>query len=369
MISNKHQTMKDNPRLWLIFLILLPWVLNSLRQPSSDFGIFVDTARDWVSGETRLYDAAHVYYFFLPWSLIISLPFSYIPHPYGLLIFNSLSLGLLIWSTWSLVKPVRWWVLAISLTTIYTGMYFMLGQWDVLILAGLSLGWLGVKRKNPWLVSLALVIMTTKYTNIIFPMFIMLYSIRRWSFKDLFRVASLPILILPISFFIAGWDWPFRYSRLMNTTLAIFDHYEVITLFSRTVYPTSYWRLMPPLGPIVVVCLAIIALYLVYRLLRRGKNIDAMFLSIPLNLIITPYLMLYHLIYLAPIQAQLLKMHRALGFVLYCAAIIDVLLMWFRVGLITYPIVALIVFCSYVIIEQRKPMVDAPKPVLEIIES
>ena len=369
MISNEHRLKKDNPRLWLIFLILLPWVINSIRQPTSDYGRFTATVQDWVSGETQLYDKEHVYYNYLPWSVVIYLPFTLLPYPFGLLIFNSLSLGLLIWSTWNLVKPVRWWVLAISLTTIYTGFHFMLGQWDVLVLAALSLGWLGVKRKSPWMLSLALVVMTTKYTNIILPMFILLYSIRRWSYKDLFRVASLPIVCLLISFPIAGWDWPFRYSRLMQTTLAFYDRIEIMTIFSKTEYPTSYWRYMPPVGPIVVVCLAVIALYFVYRLLHREKNLDGIFLSIPLNLVVTPYLMLYHLVYLAPVQAYLLKKHQVLGFVLYSAAIIDVILMWLKVGLITYPIVALITFSTYVIIEQRKPMVDDPRPVLEIGES
>jgi hypothetical protein len=368
MKLNDRNQIKYNPRLWLIFLILLPWVLNSIRQPDSDFELFTTTAREWMSGETRLYDVSHVRFTYLPWSLVVSLPFSYIPHPYGLLVFNTLSLGLLIWSTWSLVKPVRWWVLAISLTTFYTAIHMMLGQWDILVLAALTLGWLGVQRRNPWLVGLALVGMTTKYTNIILPMLLLLYAIRHWPFKDLVRVATIPVSILLLSFFIVGWDWPLRYTRLMRVTLALNDHYELITLFSKSGYQTSYWRYLPPLGSVVVVCLTVIALYLIIRLARREVELKVMSLALTLNLVVTPYLMPYHNVYLAPVQAQLLKEHRALGFALFGASIVDLILMWFGIGLITYPLIALVMLIAISINQLHNPTAGGLKPALEINE-
>jgi Glycosyltransferase family 87 len=356
MSTNKIQRTKEDPRLWLVFLILLPWVLNSIRQSNTDFRMFVDTVHDWVSGETILYDEFHVYFNYLPWALVIYLPFSFLPDTYGLLIFNTLSLGLLIWSTWCLVKPVRWWVLAISLTTFYTGMHMMLGQWDILVLTALTLGWLGVQRKKPWLVGIALIGMTTKYTNIIIPMILLLYAIRHWPFKALIRVAILPMAIIPISFLIAGWDWPLRYSRLMRSTLAIYDHYEVITIFSKTVYQTSYWRYVPPVGMLFVVGLTIIGICLIIRLTRRKLDLDAILLAIPLNLVCTPYLAPQHIIYLAPVQAQLLKNHRTLGVILYGASLVDLILMWFGIGVIIYPLIALITYMLYAISKLRQPI-------------
>lgn len=348
----------DDPKLWLIFLILLPWVINSIRQPTTDFGMFTDTTRDWVAGETQLYDEMHVYYNYLPWSVIVYLPFSLIPHPFGLLIFNTFTLGLLIWSTWSLVKPVRWWVLAISLTNLYTAMHLMLGQWDALILASLTLGWLGVQSKKPWLIGIALVGMTTKYTNIILPMLVLLYAIRKWSLKDLVRVAIFPIVILPLSFLIAGWDWPLRYMKLMSTTLAIYDHYEVITLFSSSSYQTSYWRYVPPLGSIFVIILVVLGSYFIFKLIRSRINLDSLLLAISMNLVITPYLAPQHIVYLAPVQAQLIKKNHILGFSLYVASIIDLFFMWLGIGIIIYPLMAFIIFMVYSYIELRNPILD-----------
>jgi hypothetical protein len=340
--------------------------VNSIRQPESDFEMFTTTARDWLTGETRLYDESHVRFSYLPWSMIISLPFSYLPRPFGLLIFNTLSLGLLIWSTWTLVKPVPWWALAISLTTFYTGLHLMFGQWDILVLAALTLGWLGVQRRNPWLVGLALVGMTTKYTNIILPMLLLLYAIRHWSIKNLIRVAIFPISVLMLSFFIVGWDWPLRYIRLMRVTLALNDHYELISLFSNSKYLTSYYRYLPPLGSVLVVCLTVLALYLIYRLVQRGVDLKVLYLSLTLNLVVTPYLMPYHNIYLAPVQAQLLKENRALGFILFGVTIVDLLLMWLGVGLVTYPLITLLVLIAITIRQLRKSKDSGLQPALEI---
>jgi hypothetical protein len=155
---------------------------------------------------------------------------------------------------------------------------------------------------------------------------------------------------------IAGWDWPLRYSRLMRSTLAIYDHYEVITIFSKTVYQTSYWRYVPPVGMLFVVGLTIIGICLIIRLTRRKLDLDAILLAIPLNLVCTPYLAPQHIIYLAPVQAQLLKNHRTLGVILYGASLVDLILMWFGIGVIIYPLIALITYMLYAISKLRQPI-------------
>ncbi|MBN2148064.1 MAG: DUF2029 domain-containing protein [Anaerolineales bacterium] len=330
------------PRLWLVFLILIPFVFNSIQRPTNDFETCAATVRDWVAGKTMLYDESQVFYAYLPWSLIIYLPFALLPQPSGLFLFNIISLGLLIWSTLSLIGPVNWTILAISLTTVYTGIHIMQGQWDILVLAAFTLGWLGVKRKNPWLLGLALVGVSTKYTNILLPTLLLLWAVREWRPKGLLYTAIIPVSMLPISILIAGWDWPLRYIRIMQVTLAYYDHYEVITSFSNTIYPSSYWRLNPPFGAILIICLAIPAIYLIIRLLRWNVNLISIFLALTLNLIITPYIALHHMVYLAPVHAKILKESSICGFILYGAGIIDLLFMWFGVGVFIYPLVVLI---------------------------
>jgi hypothetical protein len=342
-VLNDGNKSKGDARLWLVFLILLPWLLNTIRTPNNDFGLISAIVRDWVAGKAPLYGAGSVYYNYTPWLLLVYLPVSFIPHPFGQLIFNTLSLSLLIWSTWYLSKPISWWAMAISLTTVYTGMLIMLGQWDALVLASLTLGWIGFQRRNPWVLGIALVGMTTKYTNVIIPMLLLLFAIRAWPIQKIIRLAIIPLVTLGGSFLVAGWDWPIRYSHLLSVTLAYFHNYEVMTIFSKATYPISYGQILPPFGTILIICLAGISFYLLFRIVRRGVNLDSMNLALALNLVISPYFTFHHLIYLAPLQAQMLNKHRVWGFIMYGGAILDLLLMWLGVGLIVYPLVALVI--------------------------
>lgn len=342
-LSAKKDETKGKGRLWLIFLILLPLLINTIRTPNNDFGTITTIVRDWLAGRVSLYEAGSAYFFYTPWVLFLYIPLSFLPHPAGQLIFNTLSYSLLVWSAWYLVKPIDWWKLAISLTTIYTVMLIFQGQWDAYVLAALTLGWIGIQRENPWLVGIALLGMTTKVTNVIIPLLLLLYALRHWSFKNLLRVALIPSIVVLISFFIAGLDWPLRYTRLLKVSAMYYTSIEVNTIFSTATYPTSYRLVFPPLGLIVTIILAVISVYLLVRVWKRGINLTTLNLSLALNLIITPYLTFHHIIYLVPLQAQLLKQNRIFGFVLYATAFIDLLFLWLGIGLIVYPIIALLI--------------------------
>ncbi len=341
-IFNKLKVIID-ARLWIIFLILLPLLLTTFRLQNTDFGIVSAIVRDWVVGKVDLYEAGSVYYNYTPWLLIFYLPFSFIPYPFGEILLNLISICLLIWSTWYLSKPISWQSIAISLATIYTSMLIILVQWDAIVLASLSLAWIGVYRKKPWLVGIGLVGMTTKYTNVIIPMLILLFAIRTWPIKKIFLAAILPLIIVGMSFFIAGLNWPVRYYNLLNLTMAYFQHYEIKTIFSDSSYPISYRFVSPPLGLILQIVLAVIGLYLLFRLLRKEVSWDSMNLALALNLVISPYFTFYHIIYLAPLQAQLLKKNQIWGLALFGAALVDILLLWLGAGIIIYPITALVI--------------------------
>ncbi len=340
---NANDRLKDNSRLWLVFLILLPLLLNTIRTPNNDFGTISTIVRDWLAGRIHLYEAGSVYFSYTPWSLLLYLPLSFIPHPFGQLIFNTISLSLLIWATWYLTKPISWQAMAISLTTIYTGMLIFQGQWDALVLASLTLGWIGLHRENPWLLGIALAGITTKYTNVVIPLLLILVAIRSWPIKKIIYIVIIPAISLLISFLLAGWDWPLRYIRLMNLELVYYQQYEVISVFTKTLYPVSYRLIYPPLGYIVLAIIGVISVYLLFRISHRGISLDSMNLAIALNLVISPYITFHHIIYLAPLQAQLLKKYQVWGLVLFGVAIIDLLLMWLGVGLIIYPLAALLI--------------------------
>lgn len=334
--------LKDSPKVWLIFIILLPVLVNTIRNPNNDFGTIAAIVREWVGGKTVLYSAGSAYFSYAPWALLVYLPLAYIPHPFGQLIFNIASLSLLIWSTWYVAKPVNWRVMAISITTIYTCMLIIQGQYDALILSALILGWIAYKRKNPWLLGIALVGLTSKYSYILIPLILLIVALRAWSIKKILYAVIIPLLIFAGSFLVVGWDWPVRYSKLMGLQLKIYTQYEVVSVFNKTVYQVSYWLMQPPIGTIVLVIAIIISAYLLVRMIQKGIDQNTLLFALALNLVIAPYFTFHHGIYLAPVHAQLYKNYPILGYILFGAAILDILFLWIGIGLITYPLVALV---------------------------
>jgi hypothetical protein len=97
-------------------------------------------------------------------------------------------------------------------------------------------------------------------------------------------------------------------------------------------------------------------------------DLKPMFLALTLNLVVTPYLMPYHNVYLAPVQAQLLKDHRALGFMVFGVSIVDLVLIWFGIGLVVYPLIMLLVLMAITINNLRNPAAGRFEPALEINE-
>jgi hypothetical protein len=349
-----NKIFSDKSRLWLVFLIFLPLILFTINNPNNDYGLVSEIVRAWVEKRVALYTASSVYFNYTPWLLFFYIPFAFIPQPFGQLIFNIISLSLVIWSTWYLSKPISWKALAVAMTTIYMVMLVFQVQMDAFVLASLTLGWIGVKKENPFLIGLALVGMTTKYTNVIIPICLLLFAIRKWSIKRILLITILPAVIILSSFFLVGWDWPIRYIRLLKETLTYFHQYEVNTVFSTTNYPISYRLIHPPLGDVIIISFAIISLYLLFRLSRIKVDNNVINLGIALNLVISPYFTFHHLIYLAPLQAQLLNKNKVWGAILYGAALIDLLFLWFGIGLIIYPVVALLILIIINISNMRR---------------
>jgi hypothetical protein len=345
---------QKDTRVWLVFLIFLPLLLNTIRNPYNDFGTIAAIVRDWVAGKTALYAPGSAYFSYTPWSLLVYLPLSLIPHPFGQLIFNITSVCLLIWSVWYAAQPIGWKAMAISLATIYTSMLVIQGQFDALILASLTVGWIAFKRENPWLMGIALVGMTCKYTYVVLPLILIIIAARVWPVKKILYAAITPVLIFFFSFFVAGWDWPLRYSTLMSVEYQIYKQYEVQTVFAKTLYPVSYWLFHPPIGYIITGIISIISVYLLFRTSRKKIDQDAINFALAINLVISPYFTFHHGIYLAPLHAKLLKKIQVYGFILFGAALLDILLLWIGVGLITYPFVALLILILITFSNLRK---------------
>jgi len=56
-------------------------------------------------------------------------PFALLPDQLGQVIYETLSIAVLIWGVRILAKSKRWWPLALAVTNLYTGMLILVSQW------------------------------------------------------------------------------------------------------------------------------------------------------------------------------------------------------------------------------------------------
>jgi len=112
---------------------------------------------------------------------------------------------------------------ALALTTPFVIDHVLRGQLDAVVLSGAVLACYAVQHRRPLLVSVALWLMAIKPVNVTLVGLLVAVSIRRWSWREIAVVLSLPALSLAGSFVVIGWDWPARYVTNYNRVPLIQD--------------------------------------------------------------------------------------------------------------------------------------------------
>jgi glycosyl transferase family 87 len=293
--------------------------------PPIDYRFFATAARAWRLGESSLYDARAPQFFYAPWSLLLLVPLSTLPDRLGQAIFNLITLASLSWGVWALARPLPVRALALALATPYTAAVLLLGQWDGLIVAGTALAWWAIARQRPWLLGTALLLITTKPTNALLVVLALLLGARAWSWGLWARALTIPLLALLASFLACGWDWPARYANDLRTTPPLG-------------YNVSLWR--PEIGPLWAAFVAVVALaWLVWVLARRGLGGEQVALVLVVNLLISPFVVPYHLVGTAPALAVVARRDGWVGLALWaagCAAFLSFVLGWSPIPLTIY---------------------------------
>lgn len=332
----------DQHKLMIAFLILLPLVVVSVSRTLGDYGFYyLSPVRLWLAGETQLFEEKAPYYY-MPWSAILMIPFALLPDQVGQAIFNTLSIAALIWGVNALAQPKRWWSLTLAVTNLYVGMLILVSQWDTFILASLALGWIAVKRRNPWLLGMALTGISSKPTGVIIPAIFLLYMVRKWSRQDLIRMLTIPLMSVIASFFVSGLDWPIRYLKFIQeyppTPLR---HYILITPWGNVDFLLSHWDYLGTEGRILFSILTAGILAWLVRCIRRKQNNRSMCLAMLVNTVVSPYALIFYYIYLAPIVTTLTEERTWLGIFLAFVAILDVISLRLGIGVSVYPLIVL----------------------------
>lgn len=299
--------------------------------PPLDYRYYSVASRAWREGASRLYDPLTADFFYTPWSLIITVPLSFLPDRWGQAVFNLISLVGLVAATLLLNPTQSRRGLWLALVNPYTASVLILGQWDGLIVASVALGWYAAGQRRPWLLGLALTIVATKPTNAVLPALLLLWAIRGWRVRELATMLVIPALALVASFPACGWDWPVRYLALV-----------------RDAPPRGFNTSLVQLDFGILWTILVVGVPLVWLLwlIRPGVTARSLSAALLVNMLISPYLVPYHYVGANPALATTTTDNWRVGVLLWgfsIVAFVAFLARWPIQPMVIYPLGLLIV--------------------------
>lgn len=305
-------------RQWLLAsAALLALTIGIVLLPLRDYVFYVESARLWRRG-TALYTPEVRQFFYAPWSLLITVPLSYLPDELGRVLLTLGSFGGLCWGVTALSEPRDIRSILLACTALPALAIIWLAQWDGIVLAGVGLCWVGYARRRPWLLGLGLAIVATKPNNVILLGLVLLTGVWRWPPRDLARVAAGPLAALLLSLLFGGVEWPLRYI-------------EYLRFQPPAGFNISLWQAPgAPVAPALVGGLGLAGL--IWARLRRPLDAPLIGLTLCVSLLISPFVVPYHLVFTLPGLAQLHARRPRLGIGLWALLLVGGLVALLRIS-------------------------------------
>lgn len=296
----------------------------------TDYYKYHTAARDWWTGDALLYERYG--FFYMPWSLALTWPMSFLEPRLGAAVFRTLSAFCFVYATSVVVHtslasdPDAGRVgvlptLAATLLNPFSLLVIYMSQWDTLTIAAAMYGFLAARDERPWALGFALVVMASKPSNIWLPALLLLATMARWKLPLIAKTLALPAIVGALSFVAAGLDWPARYWTMMQDEPPR----------SINVALPRHAAFGVPLWPLAIV-LAIVVLIWLVRRFRRGTRLFDFVLALDLNLVLTLYALPYHYAQAAPAIAWLTCRSAVFGALALASGIVGIVVFWNHSG-------------------------------------
>ena len=305
------ESLKSGWKNWILALAIFLIILGGLSfiPITFDYSIYTNSARHWANGESLLYDENSLDFYYMPWSLPITVPLAFLPDRFGQALLDLASLVLVFFAVRTIVGKLAWWQWFMLLCNLFMVNLMFTAQWDAVALGGVAIAWVGVTTGNPWLCGAGLMMATTKPTNTILPVIILLINgLRKHNFQFFTRTALIPIFLLIASFFACGLDWPMRY-------LGFIQAYP-----PREYYNISLWKAGAEAGfptwLVLIICILILA-YFSWIAYRRKADAVTLAAALVVNMVVSPYMVSYHIIGTTPAFGWILKKKWGWGAAVY----------------------------------------------------
>lgn len=277
--------------LYTFIVILLTTAL--VHMPVTvDYKFYISNTRAFLNGDTRLYDATSNSFYYMPWSLLITIPLSFLTDHWGQAALCFLSAAGIFISLHLLVKQVSGWGIMLVAFNLYTINMIASSQWDGLCVGACGLAWWSAENRRLPVFGLMILLLTTKPTNTVITLtLLVIYVARHWSIRDLIEAASFPVLGVAVSFLACGLDWPLRYMQYIQST-------PPPQSYNLSIWSSLSFLVFPVLASLIVF----------FMILKRdGIGADTLSLGMTINLIVSPYVLSYHFVGASPSLAWLAK--------------------------------------------------------------
>lgn len=277
-----------------VTLAVLP---TCIRPVSSDFQMYYDAGTD----PLKVYTASVPGFYYLPWSLAVLWPLSFLPAKVAWGVFNSASLALAYVSMTVVCR--RGFPRMVALLRPAVAVAIWLGQWDGLLLGGALIGEYAIQSHKPIVLGLALLMLSTKPQTVLPVILLCVVRALRWPARDWGR-ALLPVAAaVGLSLVALRW-WPARYLEFVQVDSPVVVHHLMSTIGDIPIDLSVPWGLRIPM---------IIVLAVATWLLHKADPAGGIAFALVLGLTLYPFTSVYSYITTAPAIAWLYRSDRHLG--------------------------------------------------------
>ena len=270
----------------------------------------------WLSGESRLFDAAAPGYYNVPWSVWLFVPTVWFSPAIGQAMVNTLNLLGVIAALHVFGQGLPFWVKLLAAAPFWVFMLMLAGNLDGIVLLGFCLGWWAATERRPWRLAVGLWLATLKVVNSLPLLLFIVLLTWRWSWRDRLKALSFLLVSLALSFPAFGIDWPLRYLRSYRANPPFF--FPIVTV----------WKLGAAVGlPWLIVlawCVFVVGVCII-ALRRRGPTISTFALVTAGWMLVTPYALDIHYVLLAPAFLEVARRSKAAAVAAYLATFTPIL--------------------------------------------
>jgi hypothetical protein len=195
-------------------LAALTWLAATYIPLGVDWYLyFQPSTMQWLSGDTQLFDGKAAGFYHLPWGIWFLVPYVLIPAPYGLALLRVTSILMLALCAWVFTNPgkQRMWGITLAVINLHAWDLIYRGQIAAVEALGAALGWMAIRKRNPWLLGGSYVFLTFSPPNTLPFILVMLwYTWKEWKRRDFWYSLLIPGGVGIASLFVFSF-WPVRW--------------------------------------------------------------------------------------------------------------------------------------------------------------